>query len=179
MEVDEIVHAFLISQICIYGEVNIKESIIVSLKTTYIVMNCFHLIVCGKWRRKWCECFFGHFRQTLSSNVLKGSAATRTSSFLFYVVNNKKDEFPMSLKCILCGSPCSVNHGKNGLETSAITNHLNDCHHQLHNGMKKRFPKVATSHMVLIWKFCISRNVKRLLRLRWINSSMYKALRRL
>ena len=47
MEVDEIVHAFLISQICIYGEVSIKESIIVSLKTTYIVMNCFHLIVCG------------------------------------------------------------------------------------------------------------------------------------
>ena len=83
------------------------------------------------------------FDKRLSSNVLKGSAATRTSSFLFYVVSDKKNEFPMNLKCILCGSPCSVNYGKNGLETAAITNHLNDCHHQLHNGMKKCFPKVG------------------------------------
>ena len=33
------------------------------------------------------------FDKRLSSNVLKGSAATRTSSFLFYAVGDKNNEF--------------------------------------------------------------------------------------
>ena len=49
----------------------------------------------------------------------------------------------MNLKCILCGSPCSLNCRKNGLEISGIKKHLDDCHHQLLNEMKKCFPKVG------------------------------------
>ena len=69
--------------------------------------------------------------------------ANRTSSFLFYVVSDTKDVFPINLRCFLCGRQTSINRGGNGLEIAAITNHLNECHHQLHNGLKKCFPKIG------------------------------------
>lgn len=47
IDIDEIVHAFLVSQICIYGEVNIKESINRFFKHNVHFMNYFHIIVCG------------------------------------------------------------------------------------------------------------------------------------
>ena len=69
--------------------------------------------------------------------------ANPTSSFLFYVVSDTNDVFPINLRWFLCGRQISVNCGGNGLETAAITNHLNECHHQLHNGLKKCFPKIG------------------------------------
>ena len=69
--------------------------------------------------------------------------ANRTSSFLFYVVSDTKDVFPINLRWFLCGRQISVNRGGNGLEIAAITNYLNECHHQLHNGLKKCFPKIG------------------------------------
>ena len=41
MEVDEIVHAFLISQICIYGEVSIKNSLNRFFKNN---VHCYELL---------------------------------------------------------------------------------------------------------------------------------------
>ena len=69
--------------------------------------------------------------------------ANRTSSFLFYVVSNTKDVFPINLRWFICGRQISVNRGGNGLKTAAITNHQNECQHQLHNGLKKCFPKIG------------------------------------
>ena len=69
--------------------------------------------------------------------------ANRTSSFLFYVVSDTKDVFPINLRWFLCGRQISINRGGNGLEIAAITNHLNECQHQLHNGLKKCFPKIG------------------------------------
>ena len=66
-----------------------------------------------------------------------------TSSFLLYVVSDTKDVFPINLRCFLCGRQVSVNRGENGLKIAAITNHQNEYHHQLHNGLKKCFPKIG------------------------------------
>ena len=83
------------------------------------------------------------FDKCLSSSVMSSSDANRTSFFLFYVVSDTKDVFPINLRCFLCGLQISVNRGGNELETAAITNHLNECHHQLHIGLKKCFPKIG------------------------------------
>ena len=69
--------------------------------------------------------------------------ANPTSSFLFYVVSDTNDVFPINLRWFLCGRQISVNRGGNKLEIAAITNHLNECHHQLHIGLKKCFPKIG------------------------------------
>ena len=66
-----------------------------------------------------------------------------TSFFLFYVVSDTKDVFPINLRWFICGRQISVNRGGNGLKTAAITNHQNECQHQLHNGLKKCFPKIG------------------------------------
>ena len=58
-------------------------------------------------------------------------------------MSDTKDVFPINLRCFLCGCQIIVNRGGNGLGTAAITNHLNECHHQLHNGLKKCFPKIG------------------------------------
>ena len=83
------------------------------------------------------------FDKCLSSSVMSSPDANRTSSFLFYVVSDTKDVFPINLRWFLCGLQISVNRGENGLEIAAITNYLNECHHQLHNGLKKCFPKIG------------------------------------
>ena len=69
--------------------------------------------------------------------------ANPTYSFLFYVVKDTKDVFPINLRWFLCGRQISVNRGGNGLEIAAIANHQNECHHQLHNGLKKWFSKIG------------------------------------
>ena len=74
---------------------------------------------------------------------MSSSDAHPTSFFLFYVVRDTKDVFPINLRWFICGRQISVNRGGNGLKTSAITNHQNECHHQLHNGLKKCFPKIG------------------------------------
>ena len=83
------------------------------------------------------------FDKCLASSVMSSSDANRTYSFLFYVVSDTNDVFPINLRWFLCGRQISLNRGGNGLQTAAITNHLNECHHQLHNGLKKCFPKIG------------------------------------